>query len=481
MPQDVLPTVMKSMFLNYESVNMERKRNESCDTCFNLDDELLKSQNTHTDLLKSHAKSAKKHKKQNIWKPTGHVFTEVGLKWKTTGRTFTIVGNSCLLTRITSNNVIPPKKTTSHSVEAQKPKLKVYNRKPKNVKNICSSKKAKIVESKNDNHLKPNHTWGSNATDIPSSSYLVMTVGFGNDHIARIMGYGDYQLGNDPKTQIFYTVSLDDMLKTSSICLLSKAQRLKAGYDTVDYRISTLYAPSTSIPSTQEQEHSPNISQGFNESPRTPIFHDDPLHESLHEDSTSQGSSSNESFAPVARIKAICIFVVNAAHKNMTIFQMNVKTAFLNGELKEEVYVSQPDGFVDQDNPSYVYTLKKALYDLKQASRAWYDMLSSFLISQHFSKEKGKLDEDLQGKPVDVTLYRGMIGSLMYLTSSRPDLMYAVENRIVELYFVRMEYQLADIITKPFPRERFNFLIEKLGMRSMSLKMLKRLSEEEDE
>ncbi|GKE50994.1 retrovirus-related pol polyprotein from transposon TNT 1-94 [Tanacetum coccineum] len=167
---------------------------------------------------------------------------------------------------------------------------------------------------------------------------------------------------------------------------------------------------------------------------------------------------------------------------------MDVKTAFLNGELKKEVYVSQPKGFVDQDNPSHVYKLKKALYGLKQAPRVWYDMLSSFLISQHFSKgevdptlftrkvgndlllmsfflglqisqspkdiflnqlkyaseiikkyglltsdsvdtpmvEKNKLDEDLHGTPVDATLYRGMIGSLMYLTSSRPDLIYAV-------------------------------------------------------
>ncbi|GJT08814.1 retrovirus-related pol polyprotein from transposon TNT 1-94 [Tanacetum coccineum] len=82
----------------------------------------------------------------------------------------------------------------------------------------------------------------------------------------------------------------------------------------------------------------------------------------------------------------IRIFVANAAHKNMKIYQMDVKMSFLNGELKEEVYVSQPKRFVDQDNPSHVYKLKKALYGLKQAPRAWYVMLSSFLISQHFSK-----------------------------------------------------------------------------------------------
>ncbi|GJR85794.1 retrovirus-related pol polyprotein from transposon TNT 1-94 [Tanacetum coccineum] len=99
-----------------------------------------------------------------------------------------------------------------------------------------------------------------------------------------------------------------------------------------------------------------------------------------------EGINFEESFAPVARIEAIRIFVAYAAHKNMTIYQMDLKTAFLNGELKEEVYVSQPEGFVDQDNLSHVYKLKKALYGLKQAPRAWYDMLSSFLISQHFSK-----------------------------------------------------------------------------------------------
>ncbi|GJY31106.1 retrovirus-related pol polyprotein from transposon TNT 1-94 [Tanacetum coccineum] len=198
-----------------------------------------------------------------------------------------------------------------------------------------------------------------------------------------------------------------------------------------------------------------------------------------------KGIDFKESFASVARIEAMRIFVANAANKNMTIFQMEVETAFLNGELKEEVYVSQPKGIVDQDNPSHVYKLKKALYNLKQAPRAWYDLLSSFLISQHFSKGavdptlftrkagndlmlvqiyvddiifastntamcnkfanlmttkfkmsmmgpihtyggKNKLDEDLQGTLIDATLYSGMIGSLMYLTSSRPDLIYAV-------------------------------------------------------
>ncbi|GKE53116.1 retrovirus-related pol polyprotein from transposon TNT 1-94, partial [Tanacetum coccineum] len=277
-----------------------------------------------------------------------------------------------------------------------------------------------------------------------------------------------------------------------------------------------------------------------------------------------------ELFAPVVRIEAIRIFVANAANKNMTIFQMDVKKAFLNGELKEEVYVSQSEGFADQEYPSHMYKLKKALYSLKQAPRVWYNMLSSFLISQHFSKdtpmvEKNKLDEDLQGTPVNATLYRGMIGSLIRSTSGSAqflgdklvswsskkkkstaissikaeyialsgccaqillmrsqltdygftfnkiplycdnksaialycnnvqhsrakhiDVRYhfikeQVENGIVKLYFLRTEYQLADIFTKRLPRERFNFLIEKLSMRSMSPETLKRLTKEEDE
>ncbi|GJV82187.1 retrovirus-related pol polyprotein from transposon TNT 1-94 [Tanacetum coccineum] len=78
-----------------------------------------------------------------------------------------------------------------------------------------------------------------------------------------------------------------------------------------------------------------------------------------------EGIDFKESFTPVARIEAIRIFIANAANKNMTIYQMHAKTAFLNGELRREVYVSQPEGFVDQDNPTHVYRLKKALYGLK--------------------------------------------------------------------------------------------------------------------
>ncbi|GKA32148.1 retrovirus-related pol polyprotein from transposon TNT 1-94 [Tanacetum coccineum] len=99
-----------------------------------------------------------------------------------------------------------------------------------------------------------------------------------------------------------------------------------------------------------------------------------------------EGIDFEESFAPVARLEAVRIFVAHAAHKSFPIYQMDVKTAFLNGPLKEEVYVAQPDGFVDPDHPDKVYRLRKALYGLKQAPRAWYDELSKFLISKGFTK-----------------------------------------------------------------------------------------------
>ncbi|GJT13353.1 retrovirus-related pol polyprotein from transposon TNT 1-94, partial [Tanacetum coccineum] len=185
-----------------------------------------------------------------------------------------------------------------------------------------------------------------------------------------------------------------------------------------------------------------------------------------------EGIDFEESFAPVARLEAIRIFLAFAAHMNMVVYQMDVKTAFLNGNLREEVYVSQPDGFVDPDNPNHVYKLKKALYGLKQAPRAWYDMLSSFLISQDFSKgsvdhtlfickegkelllskyaleslkkygfdscdpvntpmvEKSKLVEDKEGKVVDPSHYRGMIGTLLYLTAKHPSDTYVLTKKM---------------------------------------------------
>nr|GEY67222.1 retrovirus-related Pol polyprotein from transposon TNT 1-94 [Tanacetum cinerariifolium] len=147
-----------------------------------------------------------------------------------------------------------------------------------------------------------------------------------------------------------------------------------------------------------------------------------------------------ESFAPVARIEAISIFLAYVAHKGFTVYQMNVKTTFLHGSLKEDVYVCQPEGFIDADYPSHVYKLKKALYGLKQAPRACGIFINQSKYVHEILKKYGlntsdivgttmdikdKLDLDQIGTPVDATKYCSMIGALMYLTSSRPNIAHA--------------------------------------------------------
>ncbi|GJR03124.1 retrovirus-related pol polyprotein from transposon TNT 1-94 [Tanacetum coccineum] len=177
-----------------------------------------------------------------------------------------------------------------------------------------------------------------------------------------------------------------------------------------------------------------------------------------------EGIDFEESFAPVAHLEAVQMFISYAAHKNITIFQMDVKTAFLNGPLKEEVYVSQPEGFIDPEFPDHVYRLKKALYGLKQAPRAWYDKLSSFLIEHGFTKDfskrfanlmKNNFEMSMMGElkfflglqvhqsprgifistPTDQMTYRRMIGGLMYLTASRPDIAFATFSYNMGLWY----------------------------------------------
>ena len=109
--------------------------------------------------------------------------------------------------------------------------------------------------------------------------------------------------------------------------------------------------------------------------------------------SQQEGIDYDETFAHVARLESIRMFLVYAAHKKFKVFQMDVKSAFLNGELDEEVFVEQPPGFVDPRFPNHVYRLDKALYGLKQAPRAWYETLAQFLLESGFTR--GTIDKTL--------------------------------------------------------------------------------------
>ncbi|GJR07254.1 retrovirus-related pol polyprotein from transposon TNT 1-94 [Tanacetum coccineum] len=119
---------------------------------------------------RSKSKAAKRNKKRKVWKPTRNVFTKIRLKWKPTGRTFTLIGNMCLLTRITSTNVVPNNETINESMPSSKPVTKVYRRRPITTHSVGSGSKSKTIESKISNNSEPNQSWGSTVSDAPSSS-----------------------------------------------------------------------------------------------------------------------------------------------------------------------------------------------------------------------------------------------------------------------------------------------------------------------
>nr|GFB06946.1 ribonuclease H-like domain, reverse transcriptase, RNA-dependent DNA polymerase [Tanacetum cinerariifolium] len=132
-----------------------------------------------------------------------------------------------------------------------------------------------------------------------------------------------------------------------------------------------------------------------------------------------EGIDYEEVFAPVTRIEAIRLFLAYASFMGFTVYQMDVKSDFLYGTIDEEVYVMQPLGLQDPEFPARVYKVEKAMYGLHQAPRA-----CSTEEGWHFSLSRQGKDET--GKDVDLHLYRSMVGSLRYITASRPDIMFAV-------------------------------------------------------
>ncbi|KAJ9552836.1 hypothetical protein OSB04_016881 [Centaurea solstitialis] len=154
-----------------------------------------------------------------------------------------------------------------------------------------------------------------------------------------------------------------------------------------------------------------------------------------------EGIDYDETFAPVARIEAIQIFLAYAAHKNMTVYQMDVKCAFLNGVLQEEVYVEQPEGFVDPRFPEHVYVLDKALYGLKQAPRAWYETLTDYLLGVGY--KKGTIDPTLflkrSGK--DLIIVQIYVDDIIF-ASTKPEMCQEFENTMKSQFKMSMMGEL---------------------------------------
>ncbi|GJV31777.1 retrovirus-related pol polyprotein from transposon TNT 1-94 [Tanacetum coccineum] len=266
-----------------------------------------------------------------------------------------------------------------------------------------------------------------------------------------------------------------------------------------------------------------------------------------------EGIDFEESFPPMARLEAVRMFIAYAAHKNFTIFQLDIKTAFLNGPLKKAVYIIQPVRFVHQ-SPRRIF-ISQSQYTLELLKK--HGMDGCDFISTPMAT--ARLDADLHGTPTDQTKYHSMIRGLIYLTSSRPDIAFAtfdfgfeligysnadhtgchddckstsgglqflgekfvscsskkqdydamstakaeyvslsaccaqhsrtkhinihyhfikehVERGTVELYFYGTEYQLADLFTKALPKERFEYLVHRIGIRCMTPTELDRLT-----
>nr|GEV93625.1 NIN-like protein [Tanacetum cinerariifolium] len=207
-----------------------------------------------------------------------------------------------------------------------------------------------------------------------------------------------------------------------------------------------------------------------------------------------EGIDFEESFAPVARLEAVQIFVAYTTHKSFPIYLMDVKMAFLNGPLKEEVYVAQPDKFVDHDHPEKVYQLRKALYGLKQAPRAWYDEHSKFLTSKGFTKDAdhaGCIDSlkstsggiqflgdklvNWMSKKHNCTVMSSAEAEYMVLSASCAQVMwmktqlqdYGFSYNKIPLYCdSQTEYQLADMFTKALPEDRFKYLVRRIELLS---------------
>nr|GEU45457.1 integrase, catalytic region, zinc finger, CCHC-type, peptidase aspartic, catalytic [Tanacetum cinerariifolium] len=259
----------------------------------------------------------------------------------------------------------------------------------------------------------------------------------------------------------------------------------------VDLQVPTVIAPEPAVSTVlKKPDHDIEVAHMDN-NPHV----DFPIPEPSYEESSTlarlvakgyhqeEGIDFEESFAPVTQIEAIHIFIAFAAHMTMVVYQMDVKTAFLNDILREKVY------YQAKPIEKHLHAVKQIFYQRETINMGlWYSKdssiaLTAFVDADHAScQDTKKIHLYCDNKSVIALCCNNVQHSRYNHIDIRHYVINEqVENRVVELYFVRTEYQLADIFTKPLARERLDFLINKLGMRSMSPETLQKLADKEEE
>nr|GEV37374.1 hypothetical protein [Tanacetum cinerariifolium] len=432
----------------------------------------------------------KRNEIRKVWKPTGKVFSETRYSWEPTGMTFTIVGNRFPLTRITSIKVVPPKETTIAPVVTPTLGILVYSRRPKAIRSISSSSKVKIVESKTSNYKEPQQSWGSTVSDV---HFLLLTITDCLNCSVTLKAYYE-EVRISYQTSVARTPQQKGVVKRRNRTLVEAAQTiedlgmLKSKAD-IGIFIEAMQEELNEFERLEVWELVPRPQRVMVITLKW-IYKVklDELGSVLKNKARlvargyrqEEGIDFEESFSPVARLEVNCIFIAFAAHMNMIVYQIDVKTAFLNDILCEEKFTKgtvDPTLFVEREGKNillmsmmgklsfflrlqisqsprgiFLNQSKYALESIKKYGMETYEPTDTPMA------EKSKLDENLQGKVVDPTRYRKMIGTLMYLTTSRPDLVFAVymfsERVNVSSTNVRLE------ATVPHKEETFQMVID---------------------
>ncbi|GJY71181.1 retrovirus-related pol polyprotein from transposon TNT 1-94 [Tanacetum coccineum] len=242
-PRKVMSSSNKSYYVSMCNANFKHAVKDAnskfvCSTCngclfsTNHDKCVVAYINDVNKRVKS--KSGKSKKME--WKPTRKVFTSVGHRWLPTGRTFTINGTKCPMTRITSNPIVPLKETSQTPVITPNLEIKVYRRRTKVANSVSFSDEPSILGPRPSNIMEPNRHWGSTVSNSPSSSRVhYSTVKFGNDQIAKIMGYGDYKIRNVTIYRVYYVEGPGNGIEFVN-------QALKSYYEDVRISHQTLVA-----------------------------------------------------------------------------------------------------------------------------------------------------------------------------------------------------------------------------------------------